>query len=58
MKTIIRIMLYENFVIRLYVNFDMCNMLYVSYNCGPLQVVIFVICFPLSYKLSMGVLFV
>ena len=50
-------MLYENSMIRirLYVNSDICIMLYVSYNCGPLQVVIYVICFPLSYKLSMGV---
>ena len=54
---VIRIMLYENFVIRirLYVNFDICIMLYVSCNCGPLQVFISVICFPLSYKLSTSV---
>ena len=39
----------------LYVNSDICIMLYVSCNYGPLQVVIFVICFPLSYKLIMGV---
>ena len=46
--------IYENSVIRigLYVNFDICIMLYVYCNCGPLQVVISVICFPLSYKLS------
>ena len=50
-------MLYENFVIRisLYVNSDIYIMLYASYNCGPLQVVIYVIYFPLSYKLSTGV---
>ena len=30
-------------------------MLYISSNCGPLQVVIYVICFSLSYKLSTGV---
>ena len=50
-------MLYENSVIRirLYINSDICIMLYVSCNCGPLQVVISVICFPLSYKLSTGV---
>ena len=41
--------------IRLYVNSDICIMLYVSCNCGPLQVVIYVICFPLSYKLSTSV---
>ena len=54
---VIRIMLYENSVIRirLYVNSDICIMLYVSLNCGSLQVVIYVICFPLSYNLSMGV---
>ena len=50
-------MLYENYVIRirLYVNSDICIMLYVSCNYGPLQVVKFVICFPLSYKLSTSV---
>ena len=54
---VIRIMLYENSVIRirLYVNSNICIMLYVSCNCGPIQVVISVICFPPSYKLSMGV---
>ena len=54
---IIRIMLYENsgIRIRLYVNSNICIMLYVSFNCGPLQVVIAVICFPRSYKLSTGV---
>ena len=54
---IIRIILYENSVrrIRLYVNSDICIMIYVSCNCGTLQVVIYVICFPLSYKLSTGV---
>ena len=54
---VIRIILYENSVIRirLYVNSDICIMLYISSNCGPLQVVISVICFPLSYMLSMGV---
>ena len=30
-------------------------MLYVSSNYEPLKVVIFVICFPLSYKLSTSV---
>ena len=39
----------------LYENFDICIMLYVSCNSGPLQVVIYVICFPLSYKLSTDV---
>ena len=51
-------MLYENSLIRvrLYVNSNICIMLYVSCNCGQLQVVISVICFPLSYKLSSGIL--
>ena len=44
--------------IRLYVNSNICIMLYVSCNCEPLQVVISIICFPLSYKLSKGVSFV
>ena len=54
---VIIIMLYENSVIRirLYVNSNICIMLYVSCNCGPLQVVISVICVPLSYKISTGV---
>ena len=57
---VIRIMLYENSVIRirLYVNSDICIILYVSCNCGLLQVVIPLICFLLSYKLSTGVSFV
>ena len=48
---------YENLVIRIrtYVNSDICIMLYASYNCGPLQVVISVICFLLSCKLNTGV---
>ena len=48
---------YESFMIRirLYVNSNICIMLYVSYNCEPLQLVISVICFSLSYKLSKGV---
>ena len=52
-----RIMLFENSVIRirLYVNSDICIMLYLSCNCGPLKVVIYAICFPLSYKLGTGV---
>ena len=41
--------------ILLYVNSNICIMLNVSCNCGPLKVVISVICFPLSYKLSTGV---
>ena len=41
-----------------YLNSDICIMLYVSCNCGPLQVVIFVICFPLSYKINISVSFV
>ena len=50
-------MLYENSMIKikLYVNLDICLMLYASYNCGLLQVVIYVICFPVSYKLSTSV---
>ena len=54
---VIRIMLYENSLIRirLYVNSDICIMLYVSCNCGPLQVVISVICFPLNCKLNTDV---
>ena len=54
---VIRIMLYKNSVIRirLYVNSDICIMLYVYCNYGLLQVVISVICFPLSYKFSTGV---
>ena len=38
-----------------HVNFDICIMLYVSCICEALQVVISVIYFPLSYKLSTGV---
>ena len=41
--------------ILLYVKSDICIMSHVSCECGPLQVVIFVIYFPLSYKLSTGV---
>ena len=54
---VIRIMLYENSLIRirLYVNSDICIMIYVSCNCGPLQVVISVVCFPLNYKFSTDV---
>ena len=54
---VIRITLYENSVIRirLYLNSNICIMLYISCNCGPLQVVISVICFPLSYKLNTSV---
>ena len=48
-------MLYENSVIHLYLNFDICIMLYVSCNCEPLQVVIFVICFSLNYKFNTNV---